>query len=97
MNIIKFNNFLVSVRKEFVIFIGEYRFYYDKMLEDFKKWLRKLKLFLLFNVYVFLSFYVVENVVGIVLCYMKEFLVRYNVLLFDRDFKGIFFVCELGC
>lgn len=97
MNIIKFNNFLVSVRKEFVIFIGEYRFYYDKMLEDFKKWLRKLKLFLLFNVYVFLSFYVVENVVGIVLYYMKEFLVRYNVLLFDRDFKGIFFVCELGC
>lgn len=67
------------------------------MLEDFKKWLRKLKLFLLFNVYVFLSFYVVENVVGIVLYYMKEFLVRYNVLLFDRDFKGIFFVCELGC
>lgn len=88
---------LVSVRKEFVIFIGEYRFYYDKMLENFKKWLRKLKLFLLFNVYVFLSFYVVENVVGIVLYYMKEFLVRYNVLLFDRDFKGIFFVCELGC
>lgn len=97
MNIIKFNNFLVSVRKEFVIFIGEYRFYYDKMLENFKKWLRKLKLFLLFNVYVFFSFYVVENVVGIVLFYMKKFLVRYNDLLFDRDFKGIFFVCELGC
>lgn len=97
MNIIKFNNFLVSVRKEFVIFIGEYRFYNDKIVENFKKWLRKLELFLLFNVYVFFSFYVVENVVGIVLYYMKEFLVRYNILLFDRDFKGIFFVCELGC
>lgn len=88
---------LVSVREEFVIFIGEYRFYNDKIVENFKKWLRKLELFLLFNVYVFFSFYVVENVVGIVLYYMKEFLVRYNVLLFDRDFKGIFFVCELEC
>lgn len=67
------------------------------MVENFKKWLRKLELFLLFNVYVFFNFYVVENVVDIVLYFKKEFLVRYNVLLFDKDFKGIFFVCELGC
>lgn len=67
------------------------------MVENFKKWLRKLELFLLFNVYVFFNFYVVENVVDIVSYFKKEFLVRYNVLLFDKDFKGIFFVRELGC
>lgn len=96
-NIIKLNNLPASVRKEFAIFIGEYRSHYDKMSEDFKKWLRKLKLFPLSNAYVSSSLYAVENVAGIAPRHMKEFPVRYNVLLLDRDFKGISLARELGC
>ncbi|XP_052686906.1 sacsin-like [Crassostrea angulata] len=96
-NIIKFNNLPESVRKEFAIFIGEYRSHNDKMAEDLKKWLRKLELFPLSNVYVSSSLYAVENVAGIAPPHMKKFPVRYNDLLLDRDFKGISLARELGC
>lgn len=96
-NIIKFNNLPASVRKEFAIFIGEYKSHNYKMAENLKKWLRKLELFPLSNAHVSSNLYAVENVADIAPHLKKEFPVRYNVLLLDKDFKGISLARELGC
>lgn len=96
-NVIKLNSLSATVRKEFAIFIGEYKFQDDKIAEDLKKWLRKLELFPLSNVHVSSSLYAVEKVAGIAPHHMKEFPVKYNVLLLDKDFKGVSLSRELGC